>query len=273
VREAAARCTRLRAIIPVHLFGQAADVDAFLALGRELGVHVIDDAAQAIGSVDAGGARIGSRGEVACFSFFPSKNLGGFGDGGILTSNDQALAERMAVLRLHGSKPKYFHKFVGVNSRLDALQAAVVRVKLRHLDDWTKRRQEHAAFYDAAFAEAGASVSGGPAKGGGIALVTPRPATAPANHIYNQYVIRVPGALRDGLRKHLQEAGIGTEIYYPLGLHMQECFADLGYREGDLPETEGAARETLALPVYPELTRAQLEHVARSVVQFVRAGR
>jgi dTDP-4-amino-4,6-dideoxygalactose transaminase len=269
-RRVAERCSTLKAIIPVHLFGQSVDLGTFLALGAEFGVPIIEDAAQAIGSRDEQGQRVGTRGAVGCFSFFPSKNLGGFGDGGIVTSNHSELAERISVLRVHGSKPKYFHKFVGVNSRLDALQAAVVRVKLRHLDSWTKTRGEHAAHYDRAFAAAGAKPSGELFARDGLPLRTPRPATPPATHIYNQYVIRVPASLRDALRAHLEEKGVGTEIYYPLGLHQQECFADLGGKAGDLPETEAAARETLALPIFPELTPDQLDHVTRTVIGFLR---
>lgn len=268
--RAAARCTRLKAIVPVHLFGQSVDLGAFLALGAEFGVPIIEDAAQAIGTRDEQGQRVGTRGAVGCFSFFPSKNLGGFGDGGIVTTNDAEFAERISILRVHGSKPKYFHKFVGVNSRLDALQAAVVRVKLRHLDSWTKTRGEHAAHYDRAFAAAGAAPSGVRSGASGLALRTPCSPTPPATHIYNQYAIRVPASLRDALRAHLQEEGVGTEIYYPLGLHQQECFADLGGKTGDLPETEAAARETLALPIFPELTPDQLDHVTQKVISFLR---
>ncbi len=271
VREAASRCTQLKALLPVDLFGQVADLDGLLALGQEFGVPVVEDAAQAIGARDGSGARAGSRATVGCFSFFPSKNLGAFGDGGIVTTGDPDLAERMAKLRLHGSKPKYYHSLVGVNSRLDAIQAAVVRVKLRHLDDWTKRRQENAAWYDDAFARAGAAPTGAE-NDGTLPLRTPQPAPAAASHIYNQYVLRVPAELRDPLREALRERQIGSEIYYPLGLHQQACFAELGYGEGDLPVTEAAAAETLAIPVYPELEKAQLEHVAETVVDFLRRG-
>jgi len=271
-RRAAARCKRLRALMPVHLFGQAADMAAYTALAEQLGVALIEDAAQALGTRDSDGIPVGTRGALGCFSFFPSKNLGAFGDAGLVTSNDAALADRVALLRVHGGRPKYYHSVVGLNSRLDALQAAILRVKLRHLDTWTKGRQEHAAYYDDAFAAAGAKVSGVPFSAGGLPLRTPAPAPAPARHIYNQYVIRVPAQLRDPLRQHLSQMGIGTEIYYPVGLHLQECFAFLGGREGDLPETESAARETLALPVYPELTRKQLDAVVREVLNFVRGG-
>lgn len=272
-RRAAARAKRLKAIIPVHLYGRCADMDGLLALGRELGVPVIEDAAQAIGAEDPRGRRAGSMGDAGCFSFFPSKNLGGFGDGGMATARDAAVAERMAILRLHGAKPKYYHKIVGFNSRLDALQAAVLRVKLRYLDGWSEGRQKNAAAYDQAFRAAGALTSATPLSEGGSALPlrTPEPAPAGARHIYNQYVIRVPAARRDPLIDHLRKSDVGTEIYYPVPLHLQECFADLGYKPGSLPAAEAAANETLALPVYPELTDRQRSYVVKTVVDFLRA--
>ncbi len=231
---------RTKAILPVHLYGQCADMDAIL----KFGLPVIEDAAQAIGA-EYKGRRAGSMGVMGCLSFFPTKNLGGFGDAGMVVTNDAGLAERVRVLRVHGMQPKYYHRVVGGNFRLDALQAAVLHVKLKHLDDWTRRRQDNAAFYNA-------RLSGGP--------VTVH------HHIYNQYVIR--SKQRDRLRAHLTAAGIGTEIYYPVPLHLQECFAYLGYRPGDFPEAEAAARETLALPVYPELTREQLEYVVEAIRSF-----
>ncbi|HWB21184.1 MAG TPA: DegT/DnrJ/EryC1/StrS family aminotransferase, partial [Phycisphaerales bacterium] len=227
-RKIAKKCTKLKAIMPVHLFGQAADMDAFLALGKELGVPVIEDAAQAIGTKDETGVRVGTRGSIGCFSFFPSKNLGAFGDGGIVTTNDSALAEKLSILRVHGGKPKYYHKIIGMNSRLDTLQAAVLKVKLRYLDQWSKGRQANAAFYDQAFKKAGAKTSAASLSDGGFPLRTPQPAGPKAWHIYNQYVIRVPADMRDNLRKHLTDQKIGTEIYYPVPLHLQECFAYLG---------------------------------------------
>ncbi len=269
VRAAAARCRRLRAIMPVHLFGQAADLDALLQLAAERGVPVLEDAAQAIGARDAAGRRAGSRGAAGCFSFFPSKNLGGYGDGGLLTTADPELADRLRMLRMHGSRDRYEHPLLGMNSRLDALQAAVLRVKLRHLDSWSDARREHAAYYDRSFAERGARPSSDPLDAGGPPLRTPRPPAEPARHVYNQYVIRVPAKRRDPLQKHLASRGIATAIYYPLGLHLQECFANLGWRPDSLPETERASRETLALPVYPELTREQLDHVVASVMAFL----
>lgn len=269
VRKTAKRCKRLKAIMPVHLFGQCADMDAMLEIGRELGVPVVEDAAQAIGSRDATGAPAGSRGAIGCFSFFPSKNLGAFGDGGIVTTNDDALAEKLSILRVHGGKPKYYHRVIGMNSRLDALQAAILRVKLPRLDSWTEGRRRNASFYDHAFREAGASSGAEGLGAGDIPLCTPEPATGKALHIYNQYCIRVPAAQRDATREHLAAQRIGTEIYYPVPLHLQECFAPLGYKKGDLPVSEAAANETIALPIYPELTHEQLEHVVRSVVEFI----
>lgn len=272
VRGLAKKCKRLKAIMPVHLFGQAADMDAMMALGKELGVPIVEDAAQAIGTRDEQGVRVGTRGAIGCFSFFPSKNLGAFGDGGIVTTSDAALADKLSILRVHGGKPKYYHKVIGVNSRLDSIQAAVLKVKLNYLDGWSKGRQANAAHYDKAFKAAGALTSAMPlASGASLPLRTPHPAPPKAWHIYNQYVIRVPAEMRDPLRNHLTELKIGTEVYYPVPLHLQECFAYLGYRKGDLAESESAANETIALPIYPELTKAQLDHVASSVIQYVGA--
>jgi dTDP-4-amino-4,6-dideoxygalactose transaminase len=270
-REAAAGCDRLRAIMPVHLFGRCVDMTAYRALADELGVPLIEDAAQAIGSKDETGAMAGTRGDVACFSFFPSKNLGGFGDGGIITTNDGELAGRLSKLRVHGMEPKYYHEFVGINSRLDALQAAVLRVKLRHLESWHAGRAANADFYDEAFAAA-ATTATPPGEPSELPLRTPARPEAPARHIFNQYVVRVPAGVRDGLRAHLAERNIGTEIYYPVPLHLQECFGYLGQGEGSLPETEAAARETIALPVYPELIEAQKRHVVDSIVGYLRAA-
>jgi len=268
-RKAAESSSRLRAVMPVHLFGQLAAMDPVLGLAREHDVPVVEDAAQAIGARDAQNRVAGSLGRLSCFSFYPTKNLGGFGDGGIVTTDDPDLATQLVSLRNHGEETRYHHRVVGINSRLDAIQAAVLRVKLRHLDAWTDARRAHAAFYDAAFAAAGATDSAVPLSEGGLPLRTPQPAAAPARHIYNQYVIRVPAERRDPLRSALTDEGIGTAIYYPLGLHQQECFAGLGYALGDLPETEAAALETLALPVYPELAKAQLERVVDAITRFL----
>jgi len=268
-RAAAARCTRLRAILPVHLYGQPADLDALLSLARELGVPLLEDAAQAIGARDRGGRRIGGRGRVATFSFYPSKNLGGAGEGGLVTTDDEPLAEQVARLRVHGASRRYHHVEVGMNSRLDALQAAVLRVKLRHLDAWTAARRAAARRYDEGFAKAGARPSSLALGDGDLPLRFPATVAEPAVHVYHQYVVRVPGERRDGLRRHLAERGIDSEVYYPLGLHRQPCFAALGYRDGDLPETDRAARETLALPIYAEISEAQQQHVIASVVEFL----
>ena len=245
----------VKAVMPVHLYGQTADIDPILKTAKAHGLAVIEDAAQSIGSEFLDGGRAGSRGDIGCFSFFPSKNLGAFGDGGMCTANDDELAERLRILRLHGGKPKYYHALVGGNFRLDALQAAVLLVKLKSLDAWTEGRQSNARFYDEAFA----------ASGLGDHLATPKTLTG-KRHIYNQYVVRVRN--RDALRQHLTDAAIGTEIYYPVPLHLQTCFSDLGYQEGDFPHSERAANETLALPVYPELSREQQEYVVSSIAGF-----
>jgi dTDP-4-amino-4,6-dideoxygalactose transaminase len=262
---------KVKAIVPVHLFGQAFDLDAILAIAKAKGVPVVEDAAQALGTEDRDGIRVGNRGAIGTFSFFPSKNLGGFGDGGLMTTNDEDLAKRMGRLRNHGMEPKYYHAEIGMNSRLDALQAAVLSVKLRHLDAWTEGRQRNAAFYDAFFSEAGAAASDVSLDEGGLPLRYPKPAAEGARHIYNQYVVRVPAAHRDAVRKALADRKIGTEIYYPLCLHMQECFKSLGYEPGCLPHSERAALETIALPIYPDLSDAQRQHVAESLVEIVKA--
>lgn len=260
---------RIKAIIPVHLFGAVAAMDEIMALSKEFGVPVIEDAAQSIGAEDVHGRRAGSIGAIGTYSFFPSKNLGGFGDGGLCATNDAALAMNLKRGRNHGMEPKYYHHEVGFNSRLDALQAAVLRVKLRHLDGWTAGRQANAAFYDEAFAAAGAMTSATPLAEGGLPLRTPHPAPAGARHIYNQYVIRVPAERRDGLRASLTEARISTEIYYPLSLHQQKCFAYLGISEGAMPNAEAASQETVALPIYSELTEVQLKHVVERVLAAI----
>ncbi|MDE1923408.1 MAG: DegT/DnrJ/EryC1/StrS family aminotransferase [Gammaproteobacteria bacterium] len=246
---------RIAALMPVHLYGQSADMDPLMEIARAHRLRVIEDAAQAIGSETTRGLRVGSVGDVGCFSFFPSKNLGAFGDAGLCTANDADLAEHLRILRVHGGKPKYYHAFIGGNFRIDELQAAVLRVKLKYLDGWTEGRRRNAAFYDAAFAAAGLTE----------AVVTP-PSKPGCRHIYNQYVVRVRD--RDALRARLAEQSIGTEIYYPVPLHLQSCFEYLGHRRGDFPQAERAATETLALPVYPELGIAQLERVVASVVEF-----
>ncbi|MBI3832409.1 MAG: DegT/DnrJ/EryC1/StrS family aminotransferase [Planctomycetes bacterium] len=271
-RQVARGCKKLKAILPVHLFGQCAPMAELETIARELGVPIVEDAAQALGSEDTQGRRAGSVGKIGCLSFFPTKNLGAFGDAGMVIANDAALAERMSVLRVHGMKPKYYHQVVGLNARLDALQAAVLRVKLKHLDAWTGGRQANAARYDRAFAAADAKDGSTALATGGLPLRYPQRPTGKTRHIYNQYVIRVPAMLRDGLLQHLKARGIGTEIYYPVPLHLQECFAYLGQGQAALPHAEAAARETLALPIYPELSGTQLVHVAGSIVSFLRAA-
>ncbi len=245
---------RTRAILPVHLYGQMADMAAIMAIAARHDIPVIEDAAQAIGSEEEG-RRAGSIGNLGCFSFFPSKNLGGFGDGGMVVTNDEALAQKMTLLRGHGAKPKYYHKVVGGNFRLDALQAAVLRVKLQHLDDWTAGRQANAAIYRQLFQELGLDEV--------VGLPVERPNV---RHIYNQFIIRCPQ--RDELMAHLKEHQIGCEIYYPVPMHVQECFADLGYGQGDFPHSEAAAAETLAIPVYPELTATMQRTVVETIAAF-----
>jgi len=246
---------RIKALMPVHLYGQAADMDPLMAIARRHRLKVIEDAAQAIGTEYKNGVRAGSIGDVGCFSFFPSKNLGAFGDAGLCTTNDAELAESLRVLRVHGGKPKYFHAVVGGNFRIDELQAAVLRVKLKYLDGWTEGRQRNAAYYDAAFADAGL----------GEKLRTP--AAVPGyRHIFNQYVVRAQN--RDALRARLTERGIGSEIYYPVPLHLQKCFTYLNHHAGDFPQSERAAAETLALPIYPELNEAQLAYVVATIAEF-----
>jgi dTDP-4-amino-4,6-dideoxygalactose transaminase len=249
---------RLMAVMPVHLYGQVADMAPLMASAQAAGLKVIEDAAQAIGAADAAGRRAGSFGDIGCLSFFPTKNLGAFGDAGMCVTGDTALAERMEILRVHGGKPKYYHALIGGNFRLDELQAAVLNIKLRFLDGWTAGRQRNAAFYDAAFAHARL----------GDAVRTPPAAPPGARHIYNQYVIRCRG--RDALRARLAAAGVGTEIYYPVPLHLQQCFGYLGQRAGEFPESERAATETLALPIYPELTEPQLQYVVDTIAAHYR---
>ena len=252
---------RVKAIVPVHLYGQCADMARILELSGRVKVPVIEDAAQAIGTVYKDGRFAGTLGPIGCFSFFPSKNLGGIGDGGMVVTSDDGLAERLRLLRNHGAKPKYYHKIVGGNFRLDTIQAAALLVKLRHLDAWHKARQEHADRYRELFRQAGLADTIGLPE---VVDATP----GIRSHIYNQFVIRSPK--RDALREFLTAQGIGTEIYYPVPFHLQECFHDLGYKAGDFPESERAARETVALPVYPELTPEQQTYVVERIAAFHR---
>jgi dTDP-4-amino-4,6-dideoxygalactose transaminase len=263
---AAAITPRTRAILPVHLYGQMADMDPILEVARAHDLVVIEDAAQAIGAEDHG-RRAGSLGHYGCFSFFPSKNLGCFGDGGLVTTNDPGRADRLTMLRMHGSRVKYRHELVGGNFRLDALQAAVIEVKLRHLDCWTAARQANAERYDRLFREAGLVNPDSCPNARGLVL----PAVRQHRHVFNQYVLRTPD--RDALRQRLLAAGIGTEVYYPIPLHLQECFHDLGGQPGQFPEAERAARETLALPIYPELSEPQIERVVQVLNHALENGR
>jgi len=258
---------KTRAIIPVHLYGQMADMDAVMQVARKHGLVVIEDAAQAIGA-EHKNRRAGSIGHYGCFSFFPSKNLGGAGDGGMVVTQDLDRAERLIRLRGHGASPKYYHKIIGGNFRLDTLQAAVVSVKLRHLDAWTTARQRNAERYNRLLAETGLPIADTAARAiqGSRQPCLFLPKVVAGRHIFNQYVIRT--GRRDQLRASLQERDIGTEIYYPVPLHLQECFAGLGYQAGAFPESERAAKETLALPVYPELSEDQARHVVKGIADF-----
>jgi dTDP-4-amino-4,6-dideoxygalactose transaminase len=261
---------RTKAIVPVHLYGQCARMDALIELSRQgcrgtadkdagAPIPIIEDAAQAIGAEDRG-RRAGSIGTIGCFSFYPSKNLGGAGDAGMVVTNDAEHAQRLRILHVHGEAKKYHHQVVGINSRLDSLQAAVLRVKLRYLEAWANARQRNAQQYELMFGDAGLLED----------IKVPFVAKG-ARHVFHQYVIRVGEGRRDALLKHLLDNGVGTGIYYPVPLHLQECFADLGYGEGDFPLAERAAKETLALPIYPELTDEQKEFVARTIAKFFRS--
>ena len=245
---------RTRAIMPVHLYGQCAEMNAICEIAERRGIPVIEDAAQAIGADDRDD-RAGTMGAIGCFSFYPSKNLGGAGDGGMMTTNDDALAEKLRILRAHGGERRYYHRVIGINSRLDALQAAILRVKLPRLDSWSNARAERAARYRELFMDAGLTE-----------LIELPFVRSNVRHIYHQFVIRTKA--RDALVEHLKKNGVGTDIYYPVPLHMQECFAYLGNSEGDFPESELAARETLALPIYPELTDDQQRYVVDVIEKY-----
>jgi dTDP-4-amino-4,6-dideoxygalactose transaminase len=253
MEDALAAHPEVRAIMPVHLFGGCADMDPIMKMAGERGIPVIEDAAQAIGA-EYKGRRAGSIGRIGAFSFFPSKNLGGYGDGGIVTTDDGALADRLAALRVHGRTGKYFHQWIGVNSRLDALQAAVLAVKLRYLDGWTAGRQTNADRYRTQLAKLPGAV------------VTPRTPPYQTRHIYNQFSIR--SARRDELQAHLKDRGIGSEVYYPLPLHLQPCYADLGYRKGDFPVSERLAEESLALPIHADLAVEDIDYVCDAIGSF-----
>lgn len=244
---------RTKAIMPVHLFGRCADMSSVLRVAEEYGIAVVEDAAQALGAQDEQGRQAGTIGHLGCFSFFPSKNLGAFGDAGMVVTSDADLADRLRVLRIHGGKPKYYHGIVGGNFRLDALQAAVLRVKLQYLSSWTSARRDNARRYWRLCEEME------------VLRWVSLPQDTPG-HIYNQFVVRFPE--RDHIQAFLRERGVETEVYYPLPLHLQECFRNLDYRRGDFPHTEAAARESLALPVYPELTQGQQQYVVSQIREF-----
>jgi dTDP-4-amino-4,6-dideoxygalactose transaminase len=253
LEEAIRRTPRAKAIMPVHLYGGCADMDPILEIARSRGCFVIEDGAQSIGA-EYKGRSAQSIGDIGCISFFPSKNLGGFGDGGMVLTQDEGHARKLAALRVHGAPKKYFHEWVGINSRLDSLQAAVLRVKLQYLDAETAGRQKHADRYRENLA------------GAGLPIVLSQPAPYQTRHVYNQFVIRAPK--RDQLKAHLQENGVGSEIYYPLSLHQQVCFRELGYREGDFPESEKAAREVLALPVHSAMADQDVDYVCQQIRAF-----
>ena len=244
-----------KAIEPVHLYGQCSDMLRISEIASAKNIPVVEDAAQAIGA-EYNGGRAGAISAIGCFSFYPSKNLGGLGDGGMMTTDDESLNRKLLGLRNHGAEEKYYHKYVGLNSRLDGFQGATLRVKLPHLEEWTTRRRENAERYRTLFTDAGLTEQ--------VGLPVER---ENCRHIYNQYIVRVPSG-RDELRAYLTENDVGSDIYYPVPLHLQECFSYLGYREGDLPESERAARETLALPIYPELRPEQQEYVVETIAQF-----
>lgn len=247
--------TKIKAIIPIHLFGQVADMGTITEVAEEYDLVVIEDAAQAIGA-EFYGEKVGSIGTLGCFSFFPSKNLGGYGDGGLITTNDDELADKIRTLRVNGAKPKYCHRIIGYNSRLDAIQAAVLNVKLNHLEEWTDKRRDNARFYSKALGD----ITDGE-------LETP-PIMGRRHHVFNQYTIRVKNGKRDKLKAFLEEHGISIAIYYPLPLHLQPCFSFLGDNKGDFPSAEKASEEVLSLPIYPELEEEERKYVVEKINAF-----
>lgn len=267
--------SKTKAIIPVHLYGQSSEMDEIMKIADDHNLYVIEDAAQAIGTQYKDGRYVGTIGHIGCFSFFPSKNLGCFGDGGLVTTNDDEIAKVLTIKRVHGGEPKYYHKVIGGNFRLDAIQAAVVSVKLPHLDSWSKKRRENAARYTELFIAAGLAEETGRVKfDSKNKVLLPKAvyehlsSSVKNYHIYNQYIIRVED--RDGLRDYLSKNDIGTEIYYPVPFHLQECFADLGHKKGDFPISEFCANSSLALPIYPELNDDQLKFVVEKLTEFVK---
>ncbi len=268
--------SKTKAIIPVHLYGQSCEMDEIMQIAGKHNLRVIEDGAQAIGVQYKDGKHVGTIGDIGCFSFFPSKNLGCFGDGGLVVSNDEELGHKLRILRVHGSEPKYYHKIIGGNFRLDAIQAAVLNVKLPHLDSWSEQRRENAANYTKLFVEAGLTeVEGKTEFDDKNKVVLPKAIYKPTTgkqiknyHIYNQYIIRVEK--RDELRKFLSDNQIASEIYYPVPFHLQECFAELGYKHGDFPFAENAANHSLALPIYPELSYEQQKYVVEKIAEFMK---
>ena len=272
--------SKTKAIIPVHLYGQSAEMDEIIAIAKKHNLKIVEDAAQAIGVQYKDGRHVGTIGDIGCFSFFPSKNLGCYGDGGLITTNDDELAEKLFIQRVHGAKPKYYHKIIGGNFRLDALQAAVISVKLPHLDSWSEKRRQNAQTYTKLFTQAGLAEEEGKISFDEKNKVLLPKAVYKSQkskvksqnfnyHIYNQYIIRVEK--RDELREFLTKNKIGTEIYYPVPFHLQECFSDLGYKPGEFPDAEMAANTSVALPIYPELTKEQLEYVVNKITEFFKS--
>ncbi|MDA7949844.1 MAG: DegT/DnrJ/EryC1/StrS family aminotransferase [Pirellulaceae bacterium] len=249
---------KTKAIIPVHLFGQCADMDPLNQLAHEHKLYIIEDAAQAVGAKYKN-RPAGSMGHMSAFSFYPTKNLGGFGDGGLLTSTDSQLADRLALLRVHGMRPRYYHKVVGINSRLDAMQAAVLNVKARYLDQWTAARQKHASRYHELLSMTALSQ-----------IISLPETTDGCKHVWNQFTLRIPNGKRNALREFLSNQNVGTEIYYPVPLHQQECFASLGWEHGSLPETEKAVEEVLHLPIFPGITEQEQIYVVKNIMNFYR---
>lgn len=265
---------KTKAVIPVHLYGQSAEMDGIMKVADENNIYVIEDAAQAIGTQYKDGKCVGTIGHIGCFSFFPSKNLGCFGDGGLVTTNDDQLAKKVTIKRVHGGEPKYYHKVIGGNFRLDAIQAAVVSVKLPHLDSWSEQRRKNAERYTQLFIDAGLASETGKIKFESAnkvllpkAVYEEESSQVKNYHIYNQYIIRVEE--RDGLREFLTKNDIATEIYYPVPFHLQECFADLGHKKGDFPVSEFCADTSIALPIYPELADDQIKFVVDKISEFI----
>lgn len=265
---------KTKAIIPVHLYGQSAEMDEIMKIAAQHKLYVIEDAAQAIGTQYKDGKCVGTIGHIGCYSFFPSKNLGCFGDGGLITTNDDELAKTISIKRVHGGEPKYYHKVIGGNFRLDAIQAAVISVKLPYLNSWSEKRRQNAATYNKLFVEAGLSEETGKVKFDSKnkvllpkAIYEDLSESVTNYHIYNQYIIRVEK--RDVLREFLTKNEIGTEIYYPVPFHLQECFADLGHKKGDFLNSEFSADNSIALPIYPELTENQLKFVVNKIGEFI----